>query len=59
MGRVEPGDDMHGTQRTVIQTGTRVRVAYCDEFFGRSLSAAALGKIRRDLFGIAAAIGGP
>ena len=33
MGWVEPGDDMHGTQRMAIQTGTRVRVAFCDEFF--------------------------
>jgi hypothetical protein len=33
MGRVEPGDDMHGTQRTLIQTGTRVTVPFFDEFF--------------------------
>ena len=41
MGRGEPGDDMNGTQRTVTQMGTRVRVAFFDEFFrGRSAQPA-------------------
>ena len=56
MGRVEPGNDMHGTQRTVIQMGTRVRVAFCDEYFrgraaGLCLKAAAQFENRGDLRG--------
>ena len=37
MGRVEPGDDMHGTQRMTIQMGTCIgdmcAVAFWDKFF--------------------------
>jgi hypothetical protein len=58
MGWVEPGYDMHGTQRMTIQTGTRVL-----SLFATSSSAVTkcgrLGQNGCDLFGLAVAIGGP
>ena len=54
MGRVEPGDDMHGTQRTFIQNGHPYSCRFLRWTLPRSLTAAGLGKITRDLFGIAA-----
>jgi len=32
MGSAEPAYDMHGAQRTLLQAGSGVRVAFCDVF---------------------------
>ena len=42
-----------------LHVSSCIRVAFCNEFFPRSLGAASFGKIRRDLFSIAPAIGRP
>ena len=57
MGRVEPGDDMHGAQRTAIQGGTQLIVHLRQEF--DRIARLRLTKVSRDLFGITTPIGIP